>query len=290
MIGEKAGYIYIMINASFPKDLLKIGYTKRDPEIRADELSQNTGLPSEYIVAYDKLVCDCELAERLIHDKLKNSRSTTFRNDRSREFFKIKFKDAVKAIDSICDEIGIVDEEAAEVADEEVMPPKKGVMYPKKSTLEEYLIRTGQTGSPRKPVEGTFAKDFKTYMKIYEDKIFMDFDELTIHGNKYTEEIEVLKNIGFTRYPKIFMDPKLIENAKKLFDDGINEKFPVLAHQKMMRAACKGNIQAIKWILGNGYWINFNSLWHEMGQMGLTSPKMVDQMSLTFEKEKTPGR
>jgi tetratricopeptide (TPR) repeat protein len=117
MIGEKAGYIYIMINASFPKDLLKIGYTKRDPEIRADELSQNTGLPSEYIVAYDKLVCDCELAERLIHDKLKNSRSTTFRNDRSREFFKIKFKDAVKAIDSICDEIGIVDEEAAEVDD-----------------------------------------------------------------------------------------------------------------------------------------------------------------------------
>lgn len=128
-----------MMNASFPKDLLKIGYTKRDPEIRADELSQNTGLPSEYIVAYEKLVCNCELAERLIHERLKDRRPTTFRNDRSREFFKIKMKDAIDVINSISDEVGVAVQVGA--GDEDPV---------KKITLEEYVKKTGQTGSINK--------------------------------------------------------------------------------------------------------------------------------------------
>ena len=58
----KEGYVYILINASLQKNTLKIGMTRRTPEMRAEEMSEETGLPSEYIVAYERKVLDCEKA------------------------------------------------------------------------------------------------------------------------------------------------------------------------------------------------------------------------------------
>jgi hypothetical protein len=63
------GHVYILLNASIP-GLLKIGMTARAPEERARELSQGTGVPAPFSVAYSEEVPDCQAAEALIHARL----------------------------------------------------------------------------------------------------------------------------------------------------------------------------------------------------------------------------
>jgi hypothetical protein len=83
------GYIYILINPLMP-GLLKIGKTRRTPDARAEELSGDTGVPAEFIVAYETPVSDCDAAEAEIHRKLGN-----FRSNKNREFFKIDLRYAI---------------------------------------------------------------------------------------------------------------------------------------------------------------------------------------------------
>ena len=235
MDSQSNGYIYIMINASFPKDTLKIGFTKREPELRAAELSQATGLPSEYIVAYQSLVADCEKAERLIHQELEKYRITNYRNDRSREFFKIKLKDAIKLLDSISDEVGIVQPESE----------KEGTI-----DLEQYLKETYQTGAPLK-------------FQLGNDNDFMAFNRITAsHSINYKEEIEIYKSIGYKQCPKKFLDPEVRTCAERLFHEGIKEKIPAFGLPKIYEAARMGNVQAIKWLINKGelpYFIRSNN-------------------------------
>ena len=91
-----AGYIYILINPSHQKNMLKIGMTGRDPEERARELSSGTGIPAEYIVAYEEPVPDMVLAEQLVHTEL-----ARYRVKQEREFFSLPLKDAVSIVQQI---------------------------------------------------------------------------------------------------------------------------------------------------------------------------------------------
>jgi hypothetical protein len=50
-MNTKQGYVYILINPSL-KGLLKVGQTKKDPEERAKEISQGTGVPTHYFVEF----------------------------------------------------------------------------------------------------------------------------------------------------------------------------------------------------------------------------------------------
>lgn len=91
---EQQGYIYIMINAAFPK-MVKIGKTARTPEIRAKELFR-TGLPTPYEVVYDVIVTDIDLVEKMIHNALADCRVRE-----EREFFAISIKEAIKQLETI---------------------------------------------------------------------------------------------------------------------------------------------------------------------------------------------
>lgn len=75
------GYVYILVNSSFP-DLVKIGRTTKTPEGRAAELSA-TGTPGRFVVAYSVLVDNCVEVEAEMHMLFSNQRHT---NDR--EFLK----------------------------------------------------------------------------------------------------------------------------------------------------------------------------------------------------------
>lgn len=88
------GLIYILINPSL-KDLLKIGKTTRDAEERAKELSDATGVPTPFIVAFEEFFEDCDYAEKYIHEILQQK---GFRINESREFFSIPLKDAVRVL------------------------------------------------------------------------------------------------------------------------------------------------------------------------------------------------
>jgi len=93
---ENDQFIYILINRSM-RDIVKIGKTNRDPKERAAELSNATGVPSEFVVAFVQAVSDCDSAERAIHQRLQ-----AFRENKDREFFRLPLKDAISTVLEVC--------------------------------------------------------------------------------------------------------------------------------------------------------------------------------------------
>jgi hypothetical protein len=79
--------------------LVKIGKSKRHPNLRAKELS-GTGVLHPYLVAYFEKVSDCDLAEKRVHEELKQ-----FRKNPNREFFKVSSTKAVKVVQRIAKEV-----------------------------------------------------------------------------------------------------------------------------------------------------------------------------------------
>ncbi|WP_240761515.1 GIY-YIG nuclease family protein [Nitrosococcus wardiae] len=95
------GYIYILTNSSYEKNLLKIGRTSRSPEARAKEIYRNaTGIPTPFKVSFKRKVLNCKEAERLIHKRL-----NSYRSHNSREFFKLPINEAINIINHVCEEI-----------------------------------------------------------------------------------------------------------------------------------------------------------------------------------------
>jgi len=83
-----------MANRSI-KGLVKIGKTTRDPELRAKELSQATGVAEPFYVAYSIEVDDCHSAEEYVHAILKGKGIAQSPN---REFFEIPVRAAVEVL------------------------------------------------------------------------------------------------------------------------------------------------------------------------------------------------
>ncbi|QVL42898.1 MAG: GIY-YIG nuclease family protein [Alcanivorax sp.] len=89
------GFVYILKNKAF-NSLLKIGFSKKAPEVRAKELS-STGVPSPYTVAYYCLTEQARSVESNLHRRL-----SAFRYSENREFFEIDLEAAVNCIRSLC--------------------------------------------------------------------------------------------------------------------------------------------------------------------------------------------
>lgn len=66
---EIRGWVYIIKNKSL-SGLIKIGYSTKDPILRAIELG-NTGVPHKYDLVYDALVINPHKIEKLVHESLK---------------------------------------------------------------------------------------------------------------------------------------------------------------------------------------------------------------------------
>jgi hypothetical protein len=114
------GYIYILLNRAFQNDHYKIGMTTKTPEERARELSGATGIPRDFEVLYAERVSDCNRAERLLHQRLRQYRSAG-----NREFFQIPLRAAIKALEEVADEIGrvnVADDSAPEISRVDAAP------------------------------------------------------------------------------------------------------------------------------------------------------------------------
>lgn len=95
------GCVYILQNEAYPEDVLKIGMTQRTAAERAAEIFiGSTGIPTPFVVAYERPTHNCSAAEELVHQKLSN-----FRINRGREFFKIALNDAIVFIDEIIEQL-----------------------------------------------------------------------------------------------------------------------------------------------------------------------------------------
>lgn len=88
-----SGYIYILTNASFAGNVLKIGKTTRSVERRAKELSDKTGMPKAFSIAYSVKVPDCDKAEQTIHSELDR-----YRTNAKREFFELTLEQAIEVV------------------------------------------------------------------------------------------------------------------------------------------------------------------------------------------------
>jgi hypothetical protein len=101
-IGDEpgAGWIYILSTREVP-DLLKIGMTTRTVETRASEINSATGVSIPFGVRHCWRVAGPAAVERLVHDRLAESR---LRNDR--EFFRIDYFEAKRTIQASLDAHG----------------------------------------------------------------------------------------------------------------------------------------------------------------------------------------
>ncbi|MFZ7129052.1 GIY-YIG nuclease family protein [Avibacterium avium] len=90
-----AGWVYILSNPAM-QNLLKIGYTDRDPFGRAKEISQATGVPFDFVVDYQIYVSHPYEVEQKTHQQL-----SKYRVNNNREFFQCSYEDAIYAIKEV---------------------------------------------------------------------------------------------------------------------------------------------------------------------------------------------
>ncbi|MBI4595292.1 MAG: GIY-YIG nuclease family protein [Candidatus Tectomicrobia bacterium] len=90
----------MLVNPAMKENILKIGKTRRSSEERALELSRNSGVPIEFLVAYEEKMIDCDVAEAMVHERLKK-----FRLNAGREFFCVPLKVAIQVIQKVANEL-----------------------------------------------------------------------------------------------------------------------------------------------------------------------------------------
>ena len=91
--GEGDSWVYILTNPSMP-NLVKIGHTKKEPDIRAKQVSRGTGVPTNFRVEFAFRCFNAESLEREIHKYLK-----PYRVNNNKEFFQIAIKEAENTIE-----------------------------------------------------------------------------------------------------------------------------------------------------------------------------------------------
>lgn len=79
-------YLYVMRCPAHGRDIFKVGFTDRDPELRARELSSATASPTHFLVVQAWAVSDGQQAEKAAHERLER-----FRLAGNREFFQASY-------------------------------------------------------------------------------------------------------------------------------------------------------------------------------------------------------
>lgn len=98
--GPNYGFIYVMRNPQYERDIYKIGLTTRTPDVRANDLSRTSGVIDYFAVMQDWEVTDCVTAEKEIHKRL-----APFRVTDRREFFKVQYKEIFSVIHDVVEAI-----------------------------------------------------------------------------------------------------------------------------------------------------------------------------------------
>jgi hypothetical protein len=98
--GPMPGFIYVMHSPLHPINVFKVGYTQISTEVRANELSNATGLPGRIYVMHEWAVGDCVSIERVIHNRLAD-----YRIDPRREFFEVPLSKIFTKIFTVIEEV-----------------------------------------------------------------------------------------------------------------------------------------------------------------------------------------
>jgi len=102
------GWVYIITNKSMP-GLVKIGYSTKDPKLRAEELN-HTGSPHPYTAVYDALVMHPYQIEQQVHKLLIDKKE-------GKEWFRCSISEAISAIKITSNNSLILERDEAEHCD-----------------------------------------------------------------------------------------------------------------------------------------------------------------------------
>ena len=93
--GDFDSWVYVLSNPTLPA-MLKIGYTKNQPEERARQISNATGVALPYKVEWAFHCYNGEQLEGEVHKYLES-----YRVNNHREFFQISLDEAKKAVETL---------------------------------------------------------------------------------------------------------------------------------------------------------------------------------------------
>ncbi|QLF20637.1 GIY-YIG nuclease family protein [Pseudomonas aeruginosa] len=128
------GHVYILSNEHVPH-LLKIGFTDRDPAVRARELSNTTGVPGYWVVEKYWLVEGAFTLEQRIFKDLSSARVTG-------EFFKLELRDAIDKVSKLLFQYGAIGQDGLSPAEKRKLEKKKKQEAEK--AIEKARIAQGQ--------------------------------------------------------------------------------------------------------------------------------------------------
>ena len=132
-MNNNKGYVYVLTNPSFRDDWVKIGKSKRLPEVRGKEL-YNTAVPLPYEVYATLYTSKYNEAERMIHKSI--DRISDLRINKSREFFNIAPEDAYDILVDIKNLLG--DEAILELKGDNVELIKSDSKQQKKKVSQRF--------------------------------------------------------------------------------------------------------------------------------------------------------
>lgn len=93
------GFLYVLTNPSMP-GLAKVGQSEKHPASRATELSNHTGIPTPFGVAFYIEVTNRVEAEQRVHSALKGCRVSS-----QREFFRTSPEEVLGVIHDVAGEL-----------------------------------------------------------------------------------------------------------------------------------------------------------------------------------------
>lgn len=181
------GYVYVLMNASLP-DIVKVGMTTRDPEDRVHELSSATGVPTPFILIYKKYFSNCHLAEKMVHEVLRDSRLST-----NREFFSISPHEAINIIQSL------------ELTNNELDDDEETTSASSLSVNQQLIEDMLEKADAYYNGEGNVLQDFPEAMKLYKKAADFNSPEAYYHlgGMYYSGEgCKVDKHLAIQTFQK----------------------------------------------------------------------------------------
>ena len=129
------GYVYALINPSYANQI-KIGRTIHDPQDRANDIySGDTGVPTEFQLAYFVEVSDPVKAEKSIHDTFKKERV----NPR-REFFAVSLTKAIPEMEKLKEQFPLTGEIAKPDESQPITHSANNQLYQVNLSISEHVI------------------------------------------------------------------------------------------------------------------------------------------------------
>lgn len=182
---SEKGYVYVLTNPSFRDDWVKIGKSKRLPEVRGREL-YNTAVPLPYEIYATLQTEKYNEAERMIHRSI--DRISDLRINKNREFFNIAPESAYEILADIKELLG-----------EEAVIELKGELEGTKTLTKIEMMITGDfsgfTMSLDEEQSGGFPVLMKLTMKLNKLGFTLDFnaDPLTLPSDTELEGFELVE-------------------------------------------------------------------------------------------------